>query len=303
MTQPPANVVPVCYRHPDKETYVRCNRCDRPICPNCMNEASVGFQCPECVRDGARSQHPARTTFGGGSSGTQGTVTITLIVLNVMAFLATIVSAGTGAVAGGGWGGLLSGITPLHQHFGELGYASYAPGGAPHGIAAGEYYRLLTAMFLHFGVLHLALNMWGVWVVGRPLEAALGRGRFLALYLIAGLGGGVAAYLFSAPNTITAGASGALFGLFGALVVVLRRLRLSIAGVLPVLVLNLVITFSFSQISVGGHIGGLITGALAAIGLAYAPQKHRTLVQTLTIAVLALVLVVAAVWRTASLVG
>jgi membrane associated rhomboid family serine protease len=267
-----------------------------------MNEASVGFQCPECLREGARSQRPARTTFGGGTSGAQGTVTITLIVLNVLVFIATIISSGTAAVAGGGWGGLLSGGTPLHQHFGELGYATYAGGdGSPHGIAAGEYYRLLTAMFLHYGLLHLAMNMWGLWVVGRPLEATLGRARFLALYLAAGLGGGVAVYAFGAPNVLSAGASGALFGMFGALIVVLRRLKLSIGGVVPVLVLNLVITFSIPQISIGAHIGGLITGTLVAVGLAYAPQKHRTLIQAATIALFALIMIVLVVWRTADL--
>src|SRR3954463_1995939 len=108
MTQPPANVVPHCYRHPDRETYVRCTRCDRPICPNCMHEASVGFQCPECVHEGARTQRPVRTAFGGGREGAAGTVTIGLIVINVLVFIATIISSGrTSAVAGGGMGGLL----------------------------------------------------------------------------------------------------------------------------------------------------------------------------------------------------
>ncbi|WP_432833340.1 rhomboid family intramembrane serine protease [Dactylosporangium sp. CA-092794] len=304
MTQPPANVVPVCYRHPNRETYVRCTRCNRPICPDCMNEASVGFQCPDCVRQGARAQRPARTAFGGSASGNASTVTIALIVVNILAFIATIVSSGSAnAVAGGGWGGLLGNITPAHVHLGMLGAATYPGESGLHGVAAGEYYRLVTAMFLHFGLLHLALNMWVLWSVGRPLEASLGRVRYLALYLLAGIGGNVAAYAFTSPNVINAGASGAVFGLFGALIVVLRRMRMSVAGVVPVLIVNLVLTFSISNISIGGHIGGLVTGTLAALGLAYAPKKHRTLVQVAAFAVLAVIMIALIAWRTTALTG
>src|SRR5690349_19348609 len=111
---------PVCYRHPARETYVRCTRCDRPICPDCMNEASVGHQCPECVAEGRRTQRPARTAFGGGTSGQRGYVTITLITINVLVALAALVSAGNAnSLAGGGFGGLLGGSTPLH-HWGAL---------------------------------------------------------------------------------------------------------------------------------------------------------------------------------------
>ncbi|MET7418086.1 rhomboid family intramembrane serine protease [Dactylosporangium sp. NPDC005555] len=285
MTQPPANVVPVCYRHPDRETYVRCTRCDRPICPNCMNEASVGFQCPECVREGARTQRPVRTAFGGGQEGALGVVTITLIVINVLVFLASVISSGSASsVAGGGLGGLLGGSTPLHE-WGALITYGYERVDAEHivfdngGMAGGEYYRLFTSMFLHYGVFHLLMNMWALWVLGRPLEAALGRARFLGLYMVAGLGGSVATFLLASPESLTAGASGAIYGLFGALIVVLRKMRRSIAGVVPVLVINLVLTFSVPGISITGHLGGLVTGALVAAGLAYAPQKRRTLIQ------------------------
>jgi membrane associated rhomboid family serine protease len=290
MTHPPANVVPVCYRHPERETYVRCTRCDRPICPNCMNEASVGFQCPDCVREGARTQRPARTAFGGGRSGTEGTVTITLIVINVLAFVVTLISAGRNAaegVGGGGLGGLLGGVTPLHQwgalvpYFAEKGTGIRLAGAS---VADGEWYRLFTAMFLHFGVLHLLMNMWALWVLGRPLEAALGRVRFLALYLLCGLGGSVLAFVLGSPNVPSAGASGAVFGMFSALIIVLRKMRLSVASIIPVLVFNLVITFSFSgYISWQAHVGGLITGGIVAAGLAYAPPKQRNVVQAITI--------------------
>src|SRR3954465_12265068 len=104
---------PVCYRHPEKETYVRCTRCDRSICPDCMNEASVGHQCPECVADGRRTQRPVRTAFGGSAAGRAGTVTRTLIGVNVLVMVLSIATGGAGAIAGGGWGGLLGGTTAL----------------------------------------------------------------------------------------------------------------------------------------------------------------------------------------------
>ncbi|WP_432982346.1 rhomboid family intramembrane serine protease [Dactylosporangium sp. CA-233914] len=291
MTQPPANVVPVCYRHPNRETYVRCTRCDRPICPDCMNEASVGFQCPDCVRDGARTQRPARTAFGGSQAGAAGTVTITLIVINVLVFIIGIISSGRNAadgLGGGGLGGLLSGSTPLHDWGAEVPYFTARGSGIRlpgNSVADGHWYQLFTSIFLHYGLLHLAMNMWALWVLGRPLEAALGRLRFLALYLLCGLGGSVLVFLLSAPNVASAGASGAIFGMFSALIVILRKLRLSVASVLPVLIFNLVVTFSFSgYISWQAHVGGLITGAIVAAGFAYAPAKQRTAAQVATVA-------------------
>ncbi|GAA3449343.1 rhomboid family intramembrane serine protease [Dactylosporangium matsuzakiense] len=290
MTQPPAPVVPVCYRHTDRETYVRCNRCDRPICPDCMNEASVGFQCPECVREGSKTQRQARTAFGGTQAGAAGTVTITLIVINVLVFIIGIISAGSNAakgVAGGGLGGLLSGSTPLHDWGAEVPYFTAQGSGirlAGDSVADGDFYQLFTSIFLHYGVFHLLMNMWALWILGRPLEAALGRVRFLALYLLCGLGGSVLVFLAAAPNTASAGASGAIFGMFTALIVVFRRMRLSVASIIPVLVLNLILTFSISGISWQAHIGGLVTGALVAAGFAYAPQKQRTPVQIATVA-------------------
>jgi len=137
------------------------------------------------------------------------------------------------------------------------------------------------------------MNMWALWVLGRPLEAALGRLRFLALYLLAGLGGSVLAFLLAAPNSASAGASGAIFGLFSALIVVLRKMRLSVASIVPVLVFNLVITFSFGgYISWQAHVGGLVTGAIVAAGLAYAPPKQRNAVQAATVAGTLLLLIV-----------
>jgi membrane associated rhomboid family serine protease len=290
---------PVCYRHPSKETYVRCTRCERPICPDCMNAASVGHQCPECVAEGRRTQRPARTAFGGSNRGAAGTVTKTLIGINVLAMLLSIYTGGSGTIAGGGLGGLFGGSSPLtmwgsvytySQYFGAMGIAGN-----------GEWYRLFTAMFLHYGLLHLLMNMYALWVLGRDLERALGPLRFAGLYLLAGFGGNVAAYVFSGPDQPTAGASTAVFGLMATVLVLLRRLNLSIAPILPVIVINVVVTFTVSGISIPGHLGGLVTGFLAAVAIAYAPRARRNLVQGLGLGALFVILVVIAVVRTLSL--
>lgn len=303
-TDGPVPATPVCYRHPDRETYVRCTRCDRPICPECMRDASVGHQCPECVSEGRRSVRPARTAFGGGAAGRQGYVTRTLIALNVLMMLLSIASdrGGDAAVGGSGFGGLLGGSTPLTDWGAVLGQAVFADGTIG-GIAQGQWYRLVTAMFLHYGLVHLLLNMWALWVLGRTLEAVLGPLRFLALYLIAGLGGNVAVYLFSPVNQASAGASTAIFGLFAAIFVIMRRLGRDTSAIVPILVINLIFTFTVPHISVAGHLGGLAVGALMALVLAYAPRMRRTLFQAaggaiLLVALLGLVLV-----RTAMLTG
>ena len=294
---------PVCYRHPSKETYVRCTRCERPICPDCMNEASVGHQCPECVAQGRRTQRPVRTAFGGSVAGRAGTATKALIGINVVVMLVSILSGGANAVAGGGWGGLLGGSTPLTEFGAVLGSAVYGPAGdvVPHGIVHGEWYRLFTAMFLHYGVLHLLMNMYALWFLGREVERVLGPVRFVGLYLLAGLGGNVAAYLFSAPNSMTAGASTAVFGMMSAIFVLLKRLNLSVQPILPIIVINVVFTLVISNISVAGHFGGLVVGAVVAAILAYAPQQRRTLVQGVGCAAVLVILLALAIYRTASL--
>ncbi|MFI6241852.1 rhomboid family intramembrane serine protease [Micromonospora sp. NPDC050795] len=293
---------PVCYRHPGRETYVRCTRCDRPICPDCMREASVGHQCPECVDEGRRSVRPARTAFGGGTAGRHGYVTKALIAVNVLFLLASIASArgGDAAVGGSGFGGLMGGSTPLTEWGAVLGRA-YLSDYTLGGIAEGQWYRLVTAMFLHYGVLHLLLNMWALWVLGRSLEANLGRVRFAALYLIAGLGGNVAAYLFSSPRAATVGASTAVFGLFAALIIIERRLGRDISRIIPILVINLVFTLAVPGISIPGHLGGLVVGALMALVLAYAPRGRRTLVQVTGGALILLILLALVLFRTAAL--
>ncbi len=293
MTEAAPVGAPTCYRHPGRETYVRCTRCNRPICPECMREASVGHQCPECVSEGRRTQRAPQTAFGGSAAGARGYVTIGLIVTNVVVFVLSLLSARSagGALFGSGVGGLIGDSTPLSLHlavhgpsFQVLGNGIYPANvvvpGATHytGIADGGYYRLVTAMFMHYGLLHIGMNMWALWVLGRPLEALLGPIRFAALYLLCGLGGNVAAYLVS-PNAFSAGASTAIFGLFAALYLVLRKLGRNANSILPVIIINLIFTFSVPGISKAGHVGGLVIGVLVGLGLAYAPRDKRNLVQ------------------------
>jgi membrane associated rhomboid family serine protease len=159
------------------------------------------------------------------------------------------------------------------------------------GVADGEYYRLFTSMFIHYGLLHIALNMWALWVLGRVLEEALGPGRYLVLYLLAGLGGSVACYVFT-PTVQAAGASGAIYGLFAALFVVFRRLNRDTSSIITVLVINLIFSFSVPGISIAAHLGGLITGALIAVALVYAPRAMRS--RVLSAAVVGLVLILGA---------
>lgn len=298
-------VVPVCYRHPGRETYLRCVRCERPICTDCLREAPVGYQCPECVATGRRSVRPGRTVFGGSTAGVHGYVTKALIFINVVLLIASVASAGGGGIFGGGMGGLLGGRTPLLEWGSVWGVASLTDGRVilgqvRVGVADGEYYRLVTSMFLHYGLLHLALNMWALWVLGRELEARFGPGRFLALYLLSGLGGGVAAYLF-VPEAQAAGASGAIYGLFAALFVVFRRLNRDTSAIITVLVINLIFSFSVSSISLEAHLGGLITGALVGVALAYAPRALRTQVLVAVVAATVLVLGALVAIKTAAL--
>lgn len=308
MTQvPPPVSAPVCYRHQGRETYVRCSRCDRPICPDCMNEAAVGHQCPECVAQGRKSQRPVRTAFGGSTLGTHGYVTIGLIAINCIMLVVSILSAKHpgNAIGGGGLGGILGGDTPLMERLAVYGGHGDQPvqglnNSLVYGISHGEYYRLLTAMFMHYGLLHLAANMWALWVLGRPLEAMFGPLRFLAIYLVCGLGGNVAVYLF-APNSLSAGASTAIFGLFAVFFFVLRKLGRSVASLVPLLVINLVITFGVPGISIAGHLGGLITGALVGAGVTYAPQARRSQIQAAVIVGACVLLGLATLFQTSQL--
>jgi membrane associated rhomboid family serine protease len=246
-----------------------------------MRSASVGQQCVECVGEGARGSRQPRTAFGGRPS-TGAAVTWTLVAINVVVFLLTWVRPGI--------------VNDLEM----LGYASYTSGGPLHGVAAGEWYRLITSAFLApatgangLGFMDILFNMWALIFVGPALEGLLGRLRFLAVYLLSAVGGGLMYYFIAPQNEAAVGASGAIFGLFGAWFVVSRRLRLDTRGIVVLIAINLALSFFFhSAIAWQDHIGGLLTGVLLTAAYAYAPSKNRAAVQVLaTVVVLALIVV------------
>ncbi|MFI6058605.1 rhomboid family intramembrane serine protease [Streptomyces sp. NPDC051286] len=278
-----------CYRHPGRETGIRCTRCDRPICTECMVSASVGFQCPGCVRQGSGTGHgPAanqpRTLAGGTVTADPRLVTKILLAINVILFIAVHVKVS-----------LLDDLT-------LLGRATYYVGGPLEGVAEGQWYRLVTSMFLHQEVWHIAFNMLGLWWLGGPLEAALGRARYLALYLLSGLAGSALTYWLAAPNQGSLGASGAIFGLLGATAVLMRRLNYDMRPVLVLLALNLLFTFNpWGGIAWQAHVGGLIAGTLIAIAMVHAPRERRALVQYGTCALVLVTVVLIVVARTAAL--
>lgn len=170
-------------------------------------------------------------------------------------------------------------------------------------VAAGDWYRLVTSAFVHFGLVHLLFNMYALYILGPPLERHLGRLRFAALYGLSALGGSVLVYLFSVPTAPTAGASGAIFGLFGATAVAYKRFDLDMRWLIGLIAINLVITFSVPNISWQGHLGGLITGAVVAAAYIYAPRARRALVQGGVTAGLLVLFAVLILGRTATLVG
>ncbi|MFF4080706.1 rhomboid family intramembrane serine protease [Streptomyces sp. NPDC001777] len=279
-----------CYRHPGREANVRCTRCERPICPECMLDASVGFQCPDCVRQGSGTGHgPAadrpRTVAGGSITADPRLVTKVLLGLNVAVYLAVLAKGDA-----------------LVEELMLLGRATTHFGGPLEGVAEGQWYRLVTSMFLHQEMWHIVFNMLGLWWLGGPLEAALGRARYLALYLISGLAGGALTYWLSAPVQGSLGASGAIFGLLGATAVLMRRLNYDMRPVLVLLAVNLVITFNpWGGIAWQAHVGGLIAGTLIAIGMVHAPRERRDLVQYGTCALVLAAVVLVVVARTAAL--
>lgn len=293
--QPYAPPAQTCYRHPDRQTGVHCSRCDRPICPDCMSAASVGFQCPECVAEGRRTTRVARTRFGGRMPSRAGTVTYVLIGINVAVFLVTSAAAGGAALGFGG------GTSRLFYDLALVPGGQLGDGTVFQGVAEGQYYRLLTSIFLHFGILHIAFNMYALYLLGPQLEQALGRARYLALYILAGLGGSTLSYLLGPQTEVAAGASGAIFGLFGAYYLVARRMGADTTQILVLLGINLVLSFTLPGIDVRGHIGGLLAGLAVGAALVYAPRARRTLVQVAAPVGVLVVLVALVVLRTAQI--
>jgi membrane associated rhomboid family serine protease len=246
--------VPYCYRHPDRETFVSCSECGRPICAECMTPAPVGQRCPE---HSGKPQGAGRVSAGmrrGAFEGTGALVTKTLVGLNVLIYLITCVQ-GNGLNSPGG--------SLFDKWF------LYGPF-----VANGDWWRLITSAFLHASLLHIGFNMYFLWFVGAPVEAALGRGRFLLVYMISGLAGSAGALVLT-PDKPTVGASGALFGILGAALILERQRNYVLGGsALALIVINLILSFALANISIGGHIGGLIGGILCTLVLSKFGRGH-----------------------------
>lgn len=256
--------LPACVRHPDRPTGLRCVRCDRPACPDCLREASVGYQCVDCVAEGNKGVRQARTVAGARAErGVKAMVVVPVLIgLNVLVF----------------------GITALQaQSVVDNDRSSLFLDGSliPSLVAGGEYWRLLTSGFLHYGnyggygPIHLIFNMFALYVLGRDLEVALGRLRFLTVYLLSLVGGSVAVMLFGDDFTQVAGASGAIYGLFGGIAVVVFRAKMNPRPVLILLGINIFLSIALPGISLLGHLGGLVVGALATAALVYAPRTKN----------------------------
>lgn len=272
--------MPTCYRHPDRETGVSCSNCGRPICTDCMTPTPVGMRCPECSRDRTKVH-----TIG--SLTAEPRVTYVLIAMNVIAFVGTSL-AGSSLMSGGTG-------SELFRQGALIGIGGDANG--LFGVAEGEYWRLLTGGFLHAGLLHLGFNMYVLYWLGTMLEPSLGHVRFLAVYLASLLAGSFGALLLS-PSSFTVGASGAVFGLMGAAFILERARGMDPmqSGIGFVILLNLGLTFVIGNISIGGHIGGLLGGALVAF-LMTRVGRGRSPVPTVAICTAVAVLsVVGGVW-------
>lgn len=254
MTQPSTDhdTPPVCPRHPDRVAYVRCQRCDRPACPQCQVPSAVGVHCVDCARKNASSRRGVSSLLGGRAI-TDALVTKGLVIACVTIYLVQMALPSLGA------------------------QFAFVPA-----VASSQPWRFMTTAFLHASLMHLAFNMWALWVLGSALEPILGRWRFAALCALSALGGSTMIYWLASPTapaswlTSTVGASGAVFGLFAALFIIQRRFGRDTRAIVGLLVLNLAISFIGANISWQGHLGGLVTGAIVATLYAWAPRNKRT---------------------------
>ncbi len=260
-----------CYRHPNRETYVRCSECGRPICTECMHHAPVGIRCPDHANVGAPRPNATRTVRRARASfaGHPAPVTVALVAVNVLVYLVTV-AQGAGLNAPGGRvfeRGALVGVF----------------------VGEGDWWRLFTAMFLHAGLLHIAFNMLALWWLGSVVEQALGPARFLLVYLASGLAGSAGALLLSGLTAVTVGASGAIFGIMGALLVLEWLQTGSLAGqAMSLIVINLALSVAIPNISIGGHVGGLVGGITGTYALARTRYlRNRTVGPALVVVVAA----------------
>jgi len=284
---PPAPTIEVCYRHPDVQTRVHCTRCDRPICPDCMIPAPVGHQCPECVEQARRDfrSGPGRALRGGVSA------TNALLVAIAIPFVIEVFLGGPQAL-----------FNPSAEILFDMGAMQ------PIAVADGQFWRLFTAMFLHVGLLHVALNAYFFWLFGRMVEASFGRTWMVLIYVVAGFLASVASYAFGPVTTLAVGASGAISGVFGAFIAYNYRRRqhamnaANLRLALTVIVLNAVIAIGYSSIDWRAHVGGLVAGfALGYLADSSGPARQRAVVRFAGVATLVVIGIALVLWRTAEI--
>lgn len=263
-----------CYRHTERATGASCTRCERPICPDCMIQAPVGHHCPTCVQEGRRDMRRVRRVgFAPGPGIRAGAVVGALIAVNVFVFVADLVDPGlTGRYAD-------NALLVARE---------------------GEYYRMLTAAFLHAGLVHLGFNMFGLYLFGSQVEQALEPPRFITLYLLAALGGSACSHFFGLPATFGVGASGAVFGVLGAYYVIARFRGLDTSQVGGLIVVNLFLGAVVPRIDNAAHVGGLVTGAVLAAAFEWARRQRpgpALAVQAGAVAAVSVVIAVATLVR------
>ncbi len=245
---------PACYRHPNEPTRIVCQRCGRPICPQCMVPGSVGFQCPECVQQGMRQTRQNKLPYGGNRGTNPKTTSIVLAAINAVVWVILMLS--------GGYSGV------------PMAYLSLSPSDVAFG---GAWWQLITSGFSHVEVWHIGFNMLALWMLGPLIEKLLGRSRFLAIYFIAALAGSGVAVLFSPTFGMTLGASGAIFGLMGAVLLIAIKHQGNVRSILIWLGLNVAITVTnLGQISWEGHLGGFLGGLAATAAVIYLPKDKRS---------------------------
>ena len=285
LPQPPAPTIEVCYRHPTVQTRVHCTRCGRPICPDCMIQAPVGFQCPECVDEARREfrRGPGRALRGGLSA------TKVILVAIAAVFVVEVVVGGPGSLMQG----------PDGRTLFDLGAMQ------PLAIADGQYWRLFSAMFLHAGLLHIGFNAYALWLFGRGVEDSLGRTWFLVVYFVSGFLASVASYAFGPISALAVGASGAIFGVFGAFIAYnYRRRHTALASAnlrtaITLIVLNALLAIGYRAIDWRAHLGGLVAGfAIGYVAEGLGSGRNARLLRVGAIAALVAGGVALAVWRT-----
>lgn len=289
---------PSCYRHPGTPTRITCQRCDKPICPQCMVPGSVGFQCPDCVSTGMKQTRQLSLPYGGTRVENPKLTSYVLIGINAAVFVAVLLT--------GAWGRVFNLFALAPQGRCEMGDswlaypnaelceavgASWIPG-----VATGAPWQVLTSAFTHAQLMHIGFNMLLLFILGPQLEQILGRARFLALYLISALGGSAGVMLFSEPYIPTIGASGAIYGMIGAMLLLALKTKGDVRGILVWLGLNVALSFLWAGVSWQGHLGGLLGGLGATAILLYLPKDRRSL-QWPLLGLMALVIVGLIAWR------